>query len=265
MIARTAMTSQEYSERSRSVRSAAKDLLRKFRDERRQRDSRAAPGKRNEAPPAAAEAIPESVETRTNTSATLRASARAEMLARAAALAAPSAETEAEEEPAAPIAEDVVEADAATASAEDGEAVIEAPSDEPDEALSADDSVSSTDEPAEQHAEEAAEEPADEPSDAPAGDVGGDEDAPSADAQLTSAQDASESPTPRTASAPEPSDLDEVPGIGPGLIWVLQQAGVNSLDALAHADAVELRLHLGVIGELVDIQSWIEWAKTRDS
>jgi hypothetical protein len=42
---------------------------------------------------------------------------------------------------------------------------------------------------------------------------------------------------------------------------MLERCGVRSLADLAAADADELRAALGLIGELVDLGAWIEFAK----
>ena len=55
----------------------------------------------------------------------------------------------------------------------------------------------------------------------------------------------------------EVSNLDLLPGIGPGLIWMLQTAGVSSLADMAAADATELGGKLGLVGDLLDLEHWI--------
>ncbi len=66
------------------------------------------------------------------------------------------------------------------------------------------------------------------------------------------------------AEVHEDGGLARVPGIGPGLIWKLGRAGVHSLGDLAAADAAQLRDRFGAPGRLVDFDSWITFARTRD-
>jgi predicted flap endonuclease-1-like 5' DNA nuclease len=58
-----------------------------------------------------------------------------------------------------------------------------------------------------------------------------------------------------------PTDLDRLPGAGPGLIWALGQAGIRSLADLAPLEAAELAARLGPIGRLVPAQAWIDIAR----
>jgi predicted flap endonuclease-1-like 5' DNA nuclease len=75
----------------------------------------------------------------------------------------------------------------------------------------------------------------------------------------------------RTAAAPpaEPpirddtTDLSEIPGIGPGLIWMLREAGVATLADLVRADTPELARKLGAIARLLDLDWFIDFARTR--
>lgn len=57
------------------------------------------------------------------------------------------------------------------------------------------------------------------------------------------------------------SDLARLPGVGPGLVWKLQAAGIGSLGALAGADAGDLRRALGALSGLVDVDAWIAFAR----
>ncbi len=57
----------------------------------------------------------------------------------------------------------------------------------------------------------------------------------------------------RAAPPPEPDDLDAVPGLGPGLLWALREAGVRNVAALCAADPEALALRLGVVGRLIDV------------
>ena len=86
---------------------------------------------------------------------------------------------------------------------------------------------------------------------------------------------ASNDPAPegRTASGPEepaavpdggksgPQGLADLPGIGPGLVWIFGQSNIHTLPDLAAADPVALRKSLGLIGELIDIDDWIARAR----
>lgn len=78
----------------------------------------------------------------------------------------------------------------------------------------------------------------------------------------------SESESAEPIDAPEaheahdvPRALADLPGVGPGLIWLFEEAGVKSLEDLAIADAQALRARLGVLGALLDIESWTALAK----
>ena len=80
-------------------------------------------------------------------------------------------------------------------------------------------------------------------------------------------------PMPVAGDAPEPSsgndgppvletDLFRLPGAGSGLVWMLQNAGVRTLDDLAATDAGTLSADLGVVAQILDVSYWIDWAKT---
>ena len=60
---------------------------------------------------------------------------------------------------------------------------------------------------------------------------------------------------------PAPSDLDRLPGAGPGLVWALEQAGVARLADLAGAAPEPLADQLGPIGGLIDLPGWIAFAR----
>ena len=66
---------------------------------------------------------------------------------------------------------------------------------------------------------------------------------------------------PRTASIAE-SDLHALPGAGIGLVWMLQRCGVSSLADLAAEDPERLRRDMGLVGELLDLSSWIDFARS---
>mgnify|MGYP006267120091 CR=1 FL=1 len=57
------------------------------------------------------------------------------------------------------------------------------------------------------------------------------------------------------------SDLGDLPGIGEGMVWHLQNAGIMSLHDLATADPTQLKTRLGKIGALGKIDEWIELAR----
>lgn len=58
----------------------------------------------------------------------------------------------------------------------------------------------------------------------------------------------------------EGSDLNSLPGAGPGLVWMLHQCGVSSLAELAESDPDELTPKLGVVGQILDVSKWIDFA-----
>jgi len=57
------------------------------------------------------------------------------------------------------------------------------------------------------------------------------------------------------------TDLYALPGIGSGLVWMLQKNGIGNLRDLAQADETELSAKLPVIGQLLNIGTWIDYAK----
>jgi predicted flap endonuclease-1-like 5' DNA nuclease len=56
-------------------------------------------------------------------------------------------------------------------------------------------------------------------------------------------------------------DLSSLPGAGPGLIWMLQKCGIVSLQDLAGADPAMLVPRLGLVGKIVNVQSWQRYAQ----
>ena len=52
-----------------------------------------------------------------------------------------------------------------------------------------------------------------------------------------------------------------LPGIGPGLVWRLEQSGYKTLEDVANAGTEELAAKLGAVGKLVKIDRWIDFAK----
>jgi predicted flap endonuclease-1-like 5' DNA nuclease len=67
------------------------------------------------------------------------------------------------------------------------------------------------------------------------------------------------------ASERDASDLHKIPGIGSGLVWMLESAGVASLEDLARSDARALGERLGTISRLLDLDYFVAQARTRTS
>ena len=61
--------------------------------------------------------------------------------------------------------------------------------------------------------------------------------------------------------ATAPGDLDRLPGIGPGLVWALERAGLRRLADLALLDPAALAARLGPLGRLVPAERWIAAAR----
>ena len=59
----------------------------------------------------------------------------------------------------------------------------------------------------------------------------------------------------------DPGDLDRLPGVGPGLIWALERAGLRRLADLAPLAPAELAARLGPLGRLVPAERWIATAR----
>lgn len=55
-------------------------------------------------------------------------------------------------------------------------------------------------------------------------------------------------------SGPDPRPVDIIPGVGPGVAWLLGKAGARTVGDLIEADPVSLTLRLGVIGRMVDVR-----------
>ena len=60
-------------------------------------------------------------------------------------------------------------------------------------------------------------------------------------------------------------DLDRLPGAGPGLIWMLNECGIETLSDLTQADATALTAQLGVVGQILDLDRLITFAKRQMS
>ena len=56
-------------------------------------------------------------------------------------------------------------------------------------------------------------------------------------------------------------DLDRLPGVGPGLIWALDRAGLRCLADLAPLAPAELAARLGPLGRLIPVERWIAAAR----
>lgn len=57
------------------------------------------------------------------------------------------------------------------------------------------------------------------------------------------------------------AELQSLPGIGPGLIWMLQKAGISTLADLAEADVEALARELGAVSALLDVGYWVDCAR----
>ncbi|SEA37356.1 hypothetical protein [Rubrimonas cliftonensis] len=68
-------------------------------------------------------------------------------------------------------------------------------------------------------------------------------------------------PAPRIEDGPEA--IAALPGVGPGLVWLLGQAGVATLHDLAASDPDALADRLGLVGRLVDVQALRALASAR--
>lgn len=69
---------------------------------------------------------------------------------------------------------------------------------------------------------------------------------------------------PAAAAAPASaaaSGLETLPGAGPGLVWALGRAGLDSLAAIAPLAPAELADRLGPIGRLIPAERWVATAR----
>lgn len=87
---------------------------------------------------------------------------------------------------------------------------------------------------------------------------GGAGDGPAGTAALDAPQIAEPAPAPRlvaveTDAAGEDPGLGAVPGVGPGLVWMLAEVGVRTVDDLLGCDPAALSDRLGLIGRLIDV------------
>jgi predicted flap endonuclease-1-like 5' DNA nuclease len=82
------------------------------------------------------------------------------------------------------------------------------------------------------------------------------------------AAEAEASPEPEAIPAKTPvpaSDLDRLPGVGPGLLWALGQAGITRLADLAPLAPEDLAARLGPLGRLVPAATWIAAARAAEA
>lgn len=63
------------------------------------------------------------------------------------------------------------------------------------------------------------------------------------------------------APAAEAGDLGRLPGVGPGLVWALERAGLRRLADIAPLAPAELAARLGPLGRLVPADRWIAAAR----
>lgn len=61
--------------------------------------------------------------------------------------------------------------------------------------------------------------------------------------------------------APSDTDLNTIPGAGPGLVWMLSQASIRSLEDLAVANPETLKSAFGPVGQILDIDELIAFAR----
>ena len=57
------------------------------------------------------------------------------------------------------------------------------------------------------------------------------------------------------------SELAQLPGAGPGLVWMLEQCDIHTLAELADCEASALSAQLGVVGQILDVREWVAYAK----
>ncbi|MEL6644576.1 MAG: hypothetical protein AAFQ79_11610 [Pseudomonadota bacterium] len=89
-----------------------------------------------------------------------------------------------------------------------------------------------------------------------------------------SGEDPNTPPLPDAADLPKPdtngstdaiqhqaADLASLPCAGDGMVLLFNQCGIHSLADLATADAADLSQRLGVIGQILDLSPWIEYAR----
>jgi predicted flap endonuclease-1-like 5' DNA nuclease len=70
---------------------------------------------------------------------------------------------------------------------------------------------------------------------------------------------------PAEAPAETSGDLDRLPGVGPGLVWALERAGLRCLAHLAPLAPSELAARLGPLGRLIPAERWIATARAAEA
>lgn len=63
-----------------------------------------------------------------------------------------------------------------------------------------------------------------------------------------------------TSNGRRHTDLWQLHGIGPGLIWALDQVGIKTLADLRRSQPSVVKARLGMIGSLIDLNAWIATA-----
>lgn len=87
-------------------------------------------------------------------------------------------------------------------------------------------------------------------------------DTPALDSAPAEPEDAPEAETdPSLAAEVAASDLNQLPGAGVGLVWMLAQCGIHSLADLARADGDDLAQQMGLVGQILDLSHWITIAQ----
>lgn len=91
------------------------------------------------------------------------------------------------------------------------------------------------------------------------------------DAPQMAPEGAPEDVAERDAQAPEDgaadlpeaaeSELLALPGAGPGLVWLLHRCGIRTLADLAAADPQQLAPQLGLVGQILNISIWTDFAR----
>ncbi len=70
---------------------------------------------------------------------------------------------------------------------------------------------------------------------------------------------------PDGAATGKTSDLYLLPGIGPGLVWMLEQCEVKSLAQFAATDPEILSRRMGLVGEILNLEDWVKFARKIDA
>ncbi|MEO1678545.1 MAG: hypothetical protein AAFU80_10340 [Pseudomonadota bacterium] len=61
------------------------------------------------------------------------------------------------------------------------------------------------------------------------------------------------------------TDLYRLPGAGAGLVWMLRECGISNLQELAGADPTALAARMGLVGQILDLNGWILFARDHGS